>query len=122
MARTLTICSYSLAALGVLITFYFDSSPFAIGLLPYLFFAFAARSARRPTTRAVVLILTVSSLCLGFWTFHDALVRPSTLNALPFDIVVVESFSAGATWLIVRRIERATRPHAEASQRSPDSQ
>jgi len=111
MAKTLTTCSWLLAALGALVTFrYF---PYALpwlplGLLPYGFFILAAWSARRLATRTVVLMLTLSSVCIGFWFFWDALVRPSTLNLVPLEIVIVESLVAGATWLVVRRIERAT--------------
>ena len=69
----------------------------SLGLLPYVLFVLAAWSARRLTTCAVVLILTLSSICVGFWFFRDALVRPSTLNLAPLDIVIVESLVAGAT-------------------------
>src|SRR2546428_12144897 len=81
-------------------------------LLPYVLFSLATSSARRLATRAVVLILTLSSVCIAFWFFSDvAHVHLSTLNVIPLEIVVVESLAAGATWLIVRRIERVA--HAQ---------
>ena len=117
MAKTLTTCSWLLAALGALVTlryFPYASSWLPLGLLPYVLFVLTAWSARRLTTRAVVLILTLSSVCVGFWFFWDALVRPSTLNLVPLEVVIVESLVAGATWLVVRRIERATHAHNAA--------
>ena len=115
MAKTLTICSWLLAAIGEVVTllyFPFASSWVPLGLLPYVLFVLAAWSARRLTTRAVVLILTLLSVCVGFWFFWDALVRPSTLNLVPLEVVIVESLVAGATWLAVRYIERATHAHS----------
>lgn len=117
MAKTLTICSWLIVALGALVTlryFPYASSWLPLGLLPYVFFVLAVRSALRRSTRAVVLILILSSVCIGFWIFWDALVRPSTMNLIPLEIVIVESLVAGATWLVVRRIERTTHAHNAA--------
>jgi len=110
MAKTLTICSYLLATLGALVTlgyFPYVSSLLPLGLLPYAFFILATRSARRLITLAAVLILTLLSVCVGFWFFWDALVLPSTMALLPLDIVIAESLSAAATWLVVRRVDRS---------------
>ena len=112
MAITLTICSWLLVALGIAMTAWLYPHPLAF--LPYLFFPFAIISARRVGTRAVVLALTLLAACVAFWFFWDASVRPSTLNLLPLEIVIVESLVAGATWLVVRRIERATHAHNAA--------
>ncbi|MBN9693947.1 MAG: hypothetical protein J0M24_27200 [Verrucomicrobia bacterium] len=104
MNITLTICSWLLVALGIAMTAWLYPHPLAF--LAYLFFSFAIISARRVRTRAVVLVLTLLSVCFAFWFFWDALVHPSTLNFIPLEIVILESLIAGATWLVVRRIER----------------
>ncbi len=117
MAKTLTTCSWLLAVVGVLITlryFPYASSWLLLGLLPYVFLVLATQSARRLAARAVVLILTLASVCFGFWFFWDALVRPSTLNLVPLEVVIVESLVAGATWLVVRHVEQPTHAHNSA--------
>lgn len=109
MAKTLTICSWLLVALGVLVTmgyFPYDSAWLPLGLLPYVFFALAARAARRLATRAVVLSLRLTSVCIGFWFFWDAMVRPSTLSLIALEVVIAEALMAGMTWLAVWRVER----------------
>ncbi|MEW6157177.1 MAG: hypothetical protein AB1813_07065 [Verrucomicrobiota bacterium] len=118
MAKTLTTCSWLLAALGAFVTlryFPYASSWLPLGLLPYVLLVLAALSARCLTTRAVVLTLILASVSVGFWFFWDAFVHPSTLNLVPLEVVIVESLVAGATLLVVLRIERAThgtkRPH-----------
>lgn len=109
MAKTLTTCSWLVAGLGTVVTLlYFPggSGWWPLASLPYVWFVLAARSARRLATRAAVLVLTLSSVCLGFWIFWDARIHPSTLNLNPLAVVIAESLVAGATWLVVRRIER----------------
>ena len=113
MAITFTICSWLLMALGVGMTAWLYPHPLAF--LPYVFFPFAIVAARRDSTRAVVLLLALSSVCFGFWFFWDAaFVHLSTFNLIPFVVVVVESLVAGTTWLVVRRIERLTHAHDDA--------
>lgn len=106
MGITLTICSWLLVALGIAMTGWLYPHPWAF--LSYLLFPFAIISARRVSIRAVVLVLTLLAVCVAFWVFWDALVRPSTLNRIPFEIVMAESLVAGATWLVVRRIKRCS--------------
>ena len=111
MAKTLTTCSWLLAVVGVFITlryFPYTSSLLPVGLLPYVFLVLAAQSARHLAVRAGVLILTLMSVCLGFWCFWDARIHPSTLNLVSLEVVIIETLVAGATWLVVRRIERET--------------
>src|SRR5438132_747173 len=104
MATTFTVCSWLLVALGVGVTAWLYPNPF--GFVPYFLLALAIGSTRRFGTRAVVLVLTLASVCVGFWYFWDAaFIHLSTLNFLPFEVVVLESLIAGATWLVVRRIE-----------------
>jgi hypothetical protein len=44
---------------------------------------------------------------VGFWYFWDAaFVHLSTMNLIPLEVVIAESLVAGATWLVVRRVER----------------
>src|SRR5439155_25907161 len=110
MAITFRVCSWLLVVFGIGITAWLYPHP--VAFLPYVLLPFAIRAARRVSTRAVVLALTLASVCVGFWFFWDAaFVHLSTLNLIPFEIVVVESLLAGATWLVVHRIERGT--HAD---------
>ena len=105
MAKTLTICSWLLVALGIAMTAWLWSYPLAF--VPYLLRPFAIVAARRATTRAAVLVLTLCSVCFGFWYFWDAAhVHLSTMNFIPLEVVIVESLVAGATWLVVHRVER----------------
>jgi len=111
MAITLTICSWSVLALGLAMTAWLYPHPMAF--LPYLFFTFAIISTRRVSTRAVVLILILVAVCVAFCFFWDAKVRPSTFKPL-IELVIVESLVAGATWLVVRRIDQARHAHNAA--------
>jgi ABC-type Na+ efflux pump permease subunit len=104
MNITLTICSWLLVALGIATTAWLYPHPLAF--LPYLFFSFAIISARRVRTLAIVLVPTLLAVCVAFWFFWDALVHPSTLNLIRLEVVFAETLIAGATWLVVRRIER----------------
>ncbi len=117
MAITLTVCSWLLVVLGTATTAWLYPHP--VAFLPYVLFPFAIISARRVGTQAVVLLLVLGSVCVGFWFFWDAaFVRLSTLNLIPFEIAIVESLVAGTTWLAVYRIERVTRVCATAQLRS----
>jgi hypothetical protein len=82
--------------------------PQPLAFLPYVFFSFAISSAQRGSIRAILLVVILFSVGVGFWFFWDASIRPSTLNVVPLEIVVAESLVAGATWLSVRRIKQAT--------------
>jgi hypothetical protein len=105
MARTFTVCSWSLVALGFGVTTWLY--PYAVGFVPYLLLAFATMSAHRLGSRAAVLLLTLGSVCASFWYFWDAaFIRLSTLNLMPFDVAVVESLVTGAAWFAIRRSER----------------
>jgi hypothetical protein len=115
MAKTLTTCSWLLIALGLFITlryFPYAGAWVLLGLLPYGLFLLGACAARRLAVRAVVLVLTLSSVGLGFWSFWDAMVRPSTLNLMPLEVVIFESLVAGATWLVVLRAQRVSHAHS----------
>ena len=108
MAKTFTICSWLLVALGVAMTAWL--CPAVWEFVPYMLLPLAIRAARRVTTRAVVLFLTLFSVCIGFSADWDAaFIHLSTLNLMPFEVAIVESLVIGATWLVVRRIERV--PH-----------
>jgi len=105
MATTFTICSWFLVVLGVGVTAWLYPNP--VGFVPYLALAFAVMSARRVGTRAVVLLLTLGSVCVGFWYFWDAdFIHLSTLNFMPFEVAVVESLVAWALWFAIRRVEK----------------
>jgi hypothetical protein len=107
MAKTLTICSWLLVVLGVSMTAWLCPHPLAF--VPYALFAFAILAARRVAVYATILVLTLFSVCVGFWFFWDAaFVHLSTLNLIPLEVAVVESLIAGTTWLVVRRIEGVT--------------
>src|SRR5580765_743722 len=107
MSETFTICSWVLVAIGIAMTAWL--CPRAWAFVPYMLLPFAIRAARRFTTRSVVLLVTLLSVCIGFWFHWDAaFIHLSTLNLIPFEVVVVESLVAIATWLVVRRVERVT--------------
>jgi hypothetical protein len=113
MATTLTVCSWLLAALGAGVTVWLCPHP--LMFLPYVFLGLGIRAARRIATRAFVLILTLASASVGFWYCWDAaFIHLSTLNLTPLVVVVVEAVVAGATWLVVRRIEKDTHAHNAA--------
>jgi hypothetical protein len=106
MAKTFTICSWLLALLGVSMTAWLY--PHLLAFVPYILFIFAIRGACRIAVKAVVLILTLLLVCVGFWVLWDAaFVHLSTMNFMPFEVAVVQSVVAGITWLVVRRVERA---------------
>jgi hypothetical protein len=105
MSMTLTICSYVLVALGVLLNIWLFPHPLAF--IPYVLLFFAARAARRSVARIVVLVVTLCSVCIGFWfCFDAAFIRLSTLNFLPLEIAVVKSLVAGLLLLAIHRLER----------------
>jgi uncharacterized membrane protein len=104
MAITFRICSWLLVSFGVGMTAWLYPHP--VAFVPYVLLPFAIREARHIVTRAVVLTLILAFVCVGFWFFWDAaFVHLSTLNLIPFEVGVIESLVAGATWLVVRRIE-----------------
>ena len=108
MAITFTVCSSLLVAIGIGMTAWLYPHPVAFA--PYVLLSFAIIVARHTAARGVILAITLASVCVGFWFFWDAtFVHLSTLNLIPFEIAVVESLVAGATWLVVHRIERVTR-------------
>ena len=104
MARTLTICSWLLVALGAAVTI--GLIPHPIMFLPYIFLGLASSTARRLPVRAFVLALTLASVCVGFRSCWDAAyIHRSTLNFWPLNMVIVESLLAWVAWGVVRRIE-----------------
>jgi len=106
MAKILRTCSWLLAVLGACVTF--SLHPHPIMFLPYIFLALATGAARRLAIHAVVLVLTLTSVCVHFWYNWDAAYdHLSTLNFMPRDVAVLESLIAGAAWRIIRRSERA---------------
>src|SRR6266496_2179582 len=113
MSITFRICSWLLVAFGISMTAWLYPHP--VAFVPYVLLPLAIRAARRIGTRAFVLTLTLASVCAGFWYFWDAaFVHLSTLNLIPLEIAVVESLVAGATWLVVRRVEKGTHAHNAA--------
>jgi hypothetical protein len=110
MAKTFSTCSWLLAALGVAVTlayFPYVAAWLPLGFLPYALLLGAARSARRPSLRAAVLGLMLATVCTTFWVYWDAILRPSTLNLMPLDVLILESLVGGVAWAAVRRSERA---------------
>ncbi|MEI7730889.1 MAG: hypothetical protein WCO56_15045 [Verrucomicrobiota bacterium] len=107
MITTFTVCSWLLVGLGVGMTIWLYPNP--IAFVPYVLLAVAIRSARRLGTRAVVLVLTLASVCIGFWYFWDAaFIRLSTMNFIPFQVAIGESLVAGGALIVVWRAERMT--------------
>jgi hypothetical protein len=105
MRITLTVCSWGLWTLGIVVTVWLF--PLAVAFIPYLLLPFAIMAAHRIATRAVVLVLTLVLVCTAFWYYWDAAyIHISTMNLMPFMIAVVESLVAGLTSVIVYRIER----------------
>lgn len=113
MTKTLPICTSFLAVLGVLVTlvcFPDTKSWLPLGVLTYVFYFLAAWSADRLATRAVVLALTLSSVCVAFWCFWEARLSPWRMSLIPQMVVMIEYLVAGAVWFVIRRIERASPP------------
>ncbi len=105
LAATLKACSWLLVALGSAMTAWLWLFPPAF--VPYLFLAFAIRASRRLVVRAVVLVVSLGSVCAGFFVYWDAsFIHLSSHNTNPLAVVVIESLLAVATWLVVRRLER----------------
>jgi hypothetical protein len=126
MTRSLAICSSFLAMLGVLVTllcFPDAKSWLPLGVLTYIFYFLAVWSASRLATRAVVLALTLVSLCVAFWCFWEARLSPWRTSLIPQVVVMMEYLVAGAVWLVIRRIERANpsqpKQSALTNRRSP---
>ena len=118
MAKTFTICSWSLLALGTGVNFWLYQNP--VILLPYLLLAFVIRAARHLTTRVLVLMFTLISVCVSFWFCWDAaFVHRSTLNFEPRDVAFVQGLLAGVLWLVVRRVERLRQPTTVAPSLEP---
>ena len=104
MAKTFTICSWSLLALGIGVNLWLY--PNVLVLAPYLLLPFVIRAAHHLTTRLIVLLFTLVSACVSFWfCWNAAFVHRSTLNSAPLDVALAEAFLAGMLWLVVRRVE-----------------
>ena len=105
MTNTFSICSWLLVAVGVAMTAWLYAHAWAF--VPYLLLSLGITTARGLATQAVMLVVTLCSVAVGFWFFWDAaFIRLSTLNLVPLEVVVLESLVAGVTWLIVHRVER----------------
>ena len=118
MTRTLTACSSLLAAFGVLVTllcFSDAKSWLPLGVLTYVFYALAAWSAARLATQAIVLTLTLSSGCIGFWCFWEARLSPWNTSLMPSMVVMIEYLVAGTVWFVIRRLDRTTIPRPNNS-------
>ncbi len=106
MKMTLTVCSSLLALLGVLVgVFVFPDSGAWLPLIvfTYAFFFHAAWLARRLLLQAVVLIVTLASVCVAFWCFWEARLSPWHMSIAPLVVIMVEYLAAGTVWSITRR-------------------
>jgi len=113
MAKTLTICSWLLLALGIGLSGWLYPHPLIF--VPYVVLSFVIRTARRLTTRVCVLVFTLISVCVSFLFCWDAaFIHLSTLNSTPLVVAIVEALVAGAMCLVVRRVERVTHAHNAA--------
>jgi hypothetical protein len=106
MKMTLTVCSSLLALLGVLVgLFVFPDSEAWLPLIvfTYAFFFHAAWLARPLLLQAVVLIVTLTSVCVAFWCFWEARLSPWHMSIAPLVVIMVEYLAAGTVWFIARR-------------------
>jgi len=114
MAKTLIICSWSLLALGVVMTGYFilpcttkELSSLlvtALNFVPFILVLGAIRAAKSVGRRAAVLVATLFVVGFGFSVYFDrSFIHLSTLDFSPIEVPLVQSLVAGATWLGVRR-------------------
>jgi hypothetical protein len=118
MAKTLTICSWSLLALGVLMTGYFMLPRTTMELswllvtawtfVPFILVLCAIRAADSVGRHAVVLVATLFVVGFGFSVYFDrTFIHRSTLDFSPIEVPLVQSLLTGVTWIGVRR-RRAT--------------
>jgi hypothetical protein len=106
---TLTICSWLLLALGIAMTTWLFPHP--VAFIPYFCLLLAIIAARRLVTKAIVLLLTLSSVGVGFWYYWDAArIHLSTLNFTPLEVAIIESLVAGIAYSVVCRIEKVKHP------------
>ncbi len=113
MSRTLTICSWSLVALGILMTGYFFLPRPANSVVqnivafwvyaPYIVSFFPILAARSCAARAIVLGAVLFNVCYGFWFYFDlAFVHLTTMSDVPLTVPFVQSAVAAAAWVFVR--------------------
>jgi hypothetical protein len=104
MANTLTICSYSLLALGLAVAAWLYPHPLMFA--PYLILPFAIHTARRLIVRWLVLAYSLILVSVGFWFCWDVtFVHVSTLNLMPLNVAMVEAVVTGAICFVVRRVD-----------------
>ncbi len=112
MVKTLTICSWLLLLIGVLMTCYFilprtrpELSWVAVtawALLPFALILSAIRRARGVRRKATVLVAALFLVAFGFSFYFDTTyIHISPLDYSPIEVPFVQSLVAGATWLSV---------------------
>ena len=105
MAKTLTIISWTLVALGTGASAWL--CPDFIVFFPYIFLALAISGARTVSCKGWVLVVTLAYLILQFEASWDGkFVHPTTLDAQPDLIGLGGTLVAAFTDIAVRRIER----------------
>jgi hypothetical protein len=121
MVKTLTICSWSILALGVLMTGYFILPrttmelswllATAWTLVPFIFVFCAIKAGGSVGRRAIVLVATLFVVGFGFAVYFDrTFIHLSTLDFSPIEVPLVQSLIAGVTWIGVRRRKAALQP------------
>lgn len=115
MRTTLTVPSWFLIGLGVLITGYFakDIQPawlIPIGLwmlFPYWVLLKSIRAAHSCMPRVVALLATLAVVAFGFWVYFDRkFVHVSGMDNSPVEVPFVQLIVAVGSWLAVHRLQR----------------